>query len=228
MFTFVSLTILYEDNHVIVVYKPAGVLVQGDETGDSTLMDEVKAYLKEKYHKPGDVFLGMVHRLDRPVSGIVVFGKTSKGAERLSKQFREHTARKIYHALVTHHPKPTAGTLVHYILKDPVKNVVTVYNERTGDALRAELSYETVKTLGRYALLKIELKSGRPHQIRAQLAAIGCTIVGDLKYGAPTPLPDKSIALAATSLEFKLATRDERKELLISIPETWFGYISSN
>ena len=212
------LRVLYEDNHLIAVYKPAGILVQADETGDATLADEVKYYLKQKYHKLGKVWLGVVHRLDRPVSGIVLFGKTSKGAARLSEQIRNHTFKKTYHALVIGAPTQKSGTLINWLKKDETKNVVAVFDHETPGALRAELDYEVVKIVGDKSLLKINLKTGRPHQIRAQLAALGHPIVGDVKYGAPAALSDRSLALCATAVEFKLATQDEVKKLEVEIP----------
>jgi 23S rRNA pseudouridine1911/1915/1917 synthase len=213
-----KLDVLYEDNHLIAVYKPAGMLVQGDETGDACLMDAVKAYLKEKYQKPGNVFLGLLHRLDRPVSGIVLFAKTSKGASRLSEQFRTHRVVKIYHALVIGEPKESKARLTHFLIKNEEKNVTTVYDTPQDGALEAILSYEVVERRGAQTLFRISLETGRPHQIRAQLSHIGHPIVGDLKYGAPEPLPDRSIALAATSLEFDTATGGEQK--VITIPFT--------
>lgn len=210
--------ILYEDNHLIAVFKPAGVLVQGDETGDRCLMAEVKDYLKEKYQKPGNVFLGLIHRLDRPVSGVILFAKTSKGASRLSEQFRAHTSKKIYHALVIGVPKNPAGTLVHWLSKDERKNKVEVFGRETDGALRAELDYAVERTIGKNALVKIILKTGRPHQIRAQMAAMGNPIVGDIKYGAPAALSDKSIALCATALTFQTATTDETKTVAVEPP----------
>ena len=215
------LKILYEDNHLIAVFKPAGILVQADDTGDVCLMDEVKNYLKEKYDKPGNVFLGMIHRLDRPVSGIVLFAKTSKGASRLSEQFRSHSIKKIYHTLVSGVPSKAQGTLVHYLLKDEKKNVVEVFDKPTGDALQAELDYEVVKKLNEKSILKIILKTGRSHQIRAQLSAIGCPIVGDVKYGGIKWDNTKEIALCATDLEFKLPTKDEVILLHVDLPENW-------
>lgn len=213
--------VLYEDNHLIAVEKPAGMLVQGDETGDICLIDMVKQYLKEKYNKPGQVFLGLLHRLDRPVSGVILFAKTSKGASRLSEQFRLHQTKKIYQALVEGVPKKSQSILIHYVKKDPAKNKVTVYSNPTGDAQYAELSYVVLKSNEKNALLEIQLKTGRPHQIRAQLSTIGCPIVGDLKYGASKPLPDKSLRLCAISLEFKPATKDEKVKVEIETPENW-------
>ncbi len=223
-----NLFVLYEDNHIIAVYKPAGMLVQGDHSGDPTLMDEVKYFLKQKYNKPGNVFLGMVHRLDRPVAGIVLFGKTSKGAARLSEQIRSHTIQKIYHALVIGEPKEPRGTLVNYLKKDTDKNFVKVYDIAVEGALRAELDYEVVESKNGKSLVKIFLKTGRPHQIRTQLSHIGCPIVGDVKYGAPSQIEIESegekhtvLALCATSVTFKLATSDEKKTLEIDIPKEW-------
>ncbi len=220
--------ILYEDNHVIVVYKPAGMLVQGDDTKDPTLIDQVKYYLKQKYQKPGNVFLGMVHRLDRPVCGIIIFAKTSKAAARLSEQFRTHTIQKIYHAVVEGDVTNAKATLIHYLEKDTDKNFVKVYDSPTQGALRAELSYELVESKKKKSLLRIELKTGRPHQIRSQLAHICHPIVGDVKYGAQPIKEIESfgqkhsvIALCATSLEFDLITGEQRKKIEIDLPKEW-------
>ncbi len=220
-----TLKILYEDNHLIAVYKPAGVLVQGDVTKDPTLMDEVKYYLKTKYHKLGKVFLGLLHRLDRPVQGIILFAKTSKGAARLSEQFRKHEVKKIYEAIVIGKPKELKATLVHYLKKDSQKNKTAVSEKRSIGAQEAVLHYRVEKSNAKYSLLKITLETGRPHQIRAQLAAIGCPILGDVKYGAPAPLADKSIALAAISLTFQLATQPEMKTVELAVPEVWRKYV---
>ena len=221
-----ELQVLYEDNHIIAVYKPAGVLVQADETGDGTLADEVKYYLKQKYHKLGKVFLGIVQRLDRPVSGIILFGKTSKGAARLSEQIRNHTIKKIYHALVCNEPPKKSDTLVHYLTKDAKRNVVTAYDTEVPNSLRAQLDYELVGKRKDKSLLRINLKTGRPHQIRVQLASIGCPIVGDVKYGAPAATSLASfdldephvLSLCATNVEFKMATSDEIVKLEIPLP----------
>jgi len=220
-----TLNVLYEDNHLIAVEKPAGVLVQADDTKDPTLMDEVKYYLKIKYHKLGKVFLGLLHRLDRPVQGVILFAKTSKGASRLSEQFRNHEIEKIYKAVVVGKPKETKATLTHYLKKDPEKNKTAVSDRETVGAQEAILHYEVEKSNAKYSLLKITLETGRPHQIRAQLAAIGCPIVGDVKYGAPEPLSDKSLALAATSLTFQLATQPTMKTVELAMPEAWKKFI---
>lgn len=206
--------VLYEDNHLIAVYKPAGVLVQGDATGTPSLMDHVKNFIKARDKKTGNVFLGLLHRLDQPVQGIVLFAKTSKGASRLSEQFREHTVEKIYHAVVRGVP-PARGTLVHWIKKDEKKNKVELFDRAQHGALRAELQYEIVKSYAGKSLLKIFLKTGRPHQIRAQLAHIGHPIVGDTKYGG-TPSPQ--LHLAATELSFTTATTRERKKISVPVP----------
>lgn len=215
-----SLHVLYEDNHLIAVYKPAGLLVQGDETGDNSLMDEVKAYLKETYQKPGNVFLGLLHRLDRPVSGIVLFAKTGKGASRLSEQFRSHTVEKRYVALVEGCPKEKSRTLIHYIKKNQQTNTVTVYDKEVPGSLYAELAYDVLTEGEVTSLVDVQLKTGRPHQIRSQLSRIGCPIVGDVKYGASRPLFDASIALCAYSLSFSTATGNEKKHIRIDIPFT--------
>jgi 23S rRNA pseudouridine1911/1915/1917 synthase len=210
--------VLYEDNHLIGVFKPAGILVQGDETKDECLVDQVKKYLKEKYNKPGQVFLGLLHRLDRPVSGVVLFAKTSKGAARLSEQIRNHTVKKIYQCLVEGKIKKERGTLINWLRKDDQKNKTTVFDEKRADASYAELDYKVIKTNDTNSLLEINLKTGRPHQIRSQLAHLGHPIVGDLKYGAQHANPDKSISLCATSFTFRTATGDENKTVAIEPP----------
>ncbi|MEI6238655.1 MAG: RluA family pseudouridine synthase [bacterium] len=213
-----NLEVLYEDNHLIAVFKPAGVLVQGDETGDKSLMDFAKEYLKGKYKKEGNVFLGLIHRLDRPVSGVVLFAKTSKGASRLSEQFRDHTIEKIYHAKVEGLFEKKKGTLINYILKDEGKGKSFIVTPETPNAQKAELSYEVVKEgqnkglseiSHNFSILKVVLKTGRFHQIRCQLSNIGHPIYGDVKYGAKTGFPDGHIELCATSLKFKKATEDD-------------------
>ncbi|MFH1643375.1 MAG: RNA pseudouridine synthase [Patescibacteria group bacterium] len=219
-----KLNVLYEDNHLIAVEKPAGVLVQGDKTKDISLMDEVRGFLKNKYEKPGNVFLGLIHRLDRPVSGIVLFAKTSKGASRISEQFRNHDVEKIYHAVVKGKPQTIKGTLVDYLKKDKEKNKVFLISELKKGFLRAELFYQVIFSNEKYSLLRIELKTGRSHQIRVQLSNIGCPIVGDIKYGGKA-LSDKSICLSANQLSFKLATQEDRKDLKIMLPKEWKKYV---
>lgn len=218
-----SLEILYEDNHLIAVNKPAGVLVQGDETGENSLMDEVKEYIRKEYNKPGNVFLGLIHRLDRNVSGIVLFAKTSKGASRLSEQFRVHSVEKIYHAWVEGKPTHKNAVLKNYLLKDERLNKTKVFDREMPGALFAELSYEIVAEKEKdghlHSLFKIFLKTGRHHQIRAQLSYLGHPIVGDQKYGAHQAFPDKHLALRATSLSFTTATTEERKVIEVTLPE---------
>lgn len=218
-----NIKVLYEDNHLIAVYKPAGVLVQAGEDGkhdDDTLYWQVKMFLKERDKKPGNVFLGVLHRLDRNVSGIILFAKTSKGAARLSEQIRERTIKKIYHAVVIGKPMPPSGTLEHHLTKDESSRQSIVepegLPEQAGD--EAVLHYETIKSGPENSLLRIELETGRFHQIRAQLSAVGHPILGDMKYGAPATLPDNALALCATDLNFKTATTDEDIKISIEIP----------
>ena len=221
-----KLNVLYEDNHLIVVEKPAGMLVQADKTGDLSLMDEVKKYLKEKYKKPGNVFLGLVHRLDRPVGGVVLFAKTSKGASRLSAQFRERAVEKYYYAVVIGKMKEPSGEIVSFLKKDEKRNVVEVFSRETPGAKRAELFWEVVKSGAKNTLLKIKLGTGRGHQIRAQLASVGHPILGDLKYGAPEPLVDKSIALFSASLSFAAATGGKSETVELPWPKEWEKYLN--
>lgn len=214
--------VLYEDNHLIAVFKPAGLLAQGDETGDPTLVDEVRDYLKEKYKKPGNVFVGLIHRLDRPVSGIVLLAKTSKGAARLSEQIRNHELVKIYTALVVGKPEYESAKLVHFLFKNNETKKSEVYLEEAPGRDYAELSYEIIKSNGKFSLLKVKLETGRFHQIRAQLSHIGHPIVGDKKYGDRRPaMGDEPICLCATELIFETATGDEIRDLKIDYPKEW-------
>ena len=201
--------ILYEDNHLLAINKPAGWLVQGDHTGDQTLTDWGKAYLKEKYNKPGAVFLHPVHRIDRPVSGIVLFARTDKALTRLMETFRTREVRKSYCAWVLHTPEPAQATLTHWLSKNESKNYVTAYPKPHGDAKESILEYKVKDSQGGITLLHIFPLTGRSHQIRTQLAFIGCPIVGDLKYGALSPLPDASIALHAMRLELMHPVKKE-------------------
>lgn len=174
---------LYEDNHLIIVNKPAGALVQGDETGDEALGEEVKAYIKRKYKKPGDVFLGVIHRLDRPVSGALIFARTSKGLERMNKLFRDREIQKTYWALTKNKPQELEGELVHYLKKDGSTNKVSAYSSDKKGGQKAILNYKLIGRFAEYYLLEVKPLTGRPHQIRVQLAKMGCPIFGDVKYG---------------------------------------------
>lgn len=215
-----SVKILYEDNHLIAAYKPAGTLVQADVSGDVPLLEEVRQYILEKYNKQGNVFLALIHRLDRNVAGIVLFGKTTKGASRLGQQFREHTVEKIYHAWVEGEIKNSEATLVHYLSRNEKNNTVQVSDEEVADSDRAELSYKVVEYIKEEnkTLVKITLKTGRHHQIRAQFSKIGHPIMGDVKYGSKISYPDLHIALYATELSFTTATGGERKTIITDIP----------
>ena len=213
--------VLYEDNHLLVVNKPAGYLVQGDKTGDEPLVEFYKAYLKEKYRKPGNVFLGVVHRLDRPVSGALIFARTSKALERMNRQFQDRTVQKTYWAIVQKRPPAESGTLEHYLLKDTQKNVVKVFDKPKGEAQKALLHYRFLKEIGDDILLEINPVTGRSHQIRVQLARIGCPIKGDLKYGFATANEDKSISLHSRSVTFEHPTTKEKMTVRANVPKGW-------
>jgi len=196
--------VIFEDNHLIAVAKKAGDIVQGDKTGDVPLSELVKACLKQKYQKPGNVYLGVVHRLDRPVSGVVLFAKTSKALPRLNKMFAEHEAvRKTYLAIVGSKPPKQEDTLVHWLTRNEKQNTARAYDHEVPGSKEAALDYRLVAQSERYYLLEIELHTGRHHQIRCQLAKIGCPIRGDLKYGAPRSNPDGSISLHAWRLQLE-------------------------
>lgn len=218
------LAVLYEDNHVLAVNKPAGLLAMGDQTGASTLVDAVKAYLKAKYHKPGDVFLGVVHRLDRPVSGVMLFARTSKAAARLSEQFRNHTVEKIYLAWIEGRVDSASGTLVHWLLKNRETNRVSVVAANSPDAQECRLDYRRIKSEGARTLLEIRPQTGRSHQIRVQLSSQGWPILGDRKYASKVPWPN-GIALHAKSIAFEHPTKRETIAVQVAIPAVWnFSY----
>jgi len=206
-----NLQVLHEDNHIIVVNKRAGDIVQGDKTGDKPLSDVVKEYIKDKYYKPGNVFLGTVHRLDRPTSGIVIYARTSKALERLNKMLRDKTIKKTYWAVVQQQPKKASDTLTNYLKKNPKNNKSTAYTKEVEGSKKAILHYKTIKTLDNYSLLEVDLETGRHHQIRVQLSNIGAIIKGDLKYGAKRSNKDGSIHLHARKIEF---THPVSKELI--------------
>jgi 23S rRNA pseudouridine1911/1915/1917 synthase len=221
--------VLYEDNHLIAVNKAAGILVQGDKTGDTPLAELVKEYIKEKYQKPGEVFLGVIHRLDRPVTGVVVLARTSKALERMNKMFREKETRKTYWAIVTTAPPKPEGKLVHWLLKDEKKNKATAFSRETNGALRSELDYSVLRKLGTDVLLEVRPLTGRPHQIRVQLASLGCVIKGDVKYGDREPNIDGSICLHARRLEFVHPVKHERVLIEAELPDVqhWRPFIQS-
>ncbi len=219
----ISSLVLYEDNHLLAINKPAGELVQGDETGDEPLVERCKKYIKEKYNKPGEVFLGVVHRLDRPVSGVVVFARTSKALERMNELFRDRQTKKIYWAIVKSKPKEDAGTLVHWLVKNEKNNKVTAFAKENKDGQRAELNYRILKHKSDFYLLEVNPITGRPHQIRVQLASMGCQIVGDLKYGYEKPNADQSICLHARQLTFVHPVKKEIISIEAALPtnEVW-------
>ncbi len=212
--------ILYEDNHLIAVRKRVGDIVQGDKTGDVPLSDMVKNFLKDKYQKPGNVYLGVVHRLDRPVSGVVLFSKTSKALPRLNKMFAEHKGvKKTYLAIVVNKPALPQGTLTHWLTRNEKQNTARAYDREVPGSKKAVLDYRLVAQSERYFLLEIELHTGRHHQIRCQLSKIGCPIRGDLKYGAPRSNPDGGISLHAWRLELEHPVSHQNITIDAPLPE---------
>jgi len=212
-------TVLFEDNHLLVVNKSSGILVQGDATGDIPLVEFGKQYIKEKYAKPGEVFLGVVHRLDRPVSGVVVLARTSKALERMNALFRDRETEKIYWAIVRKKPTSPEGTLVHWLSKDEKKNKTTAYSSEKPGALRSELTYKVLASGPGCWLLQVNPVTGRPHQIRVQLASMGCVIGGDLKYGDTQANDDGSIYLHARQLSFLHPVKKERISFEAPLPD---------
>ena len=212
------MTIIYEDNHIIVVNKSASEIVQGDKTGDVPLSEKVKAYLKEKYQKPGNVFVGVTHRLDRPVSGLVVFAKTSKALSRLNEMFRVGDVHKVYWAIVKNEPKQLEAELQHWIVRNEKQNKSYAYDHEVKNAKKAVLKYRMIGRSDNYSLLEVELMTGRHHQIRCQLSKIGCPIKGDLKYGSPRSNPDGSICLHARRISFVHPVSKQLIELEAPLP----------
>ena len=227
-----KLDIIYEDNHLIAVNKPAGMVVQENDKKLPSLQEEVKAYIKVKYNKPGDVFLGVIHRLDTVVTGLVLFARTSKALARMNEQFKQREVEKIYLALVRRKPNPMSDTLIHYLKKDHKLNKTKLYEEERPGSKRAELSYEYISTANHCFLLKVKPKTGRPHQIRVQLARTITGIVGDVKYGQTKPTIDKSIYLHALGLKFIHPVKKEAITLHAPLPNfgNWkfFKEIESN
>ena len=211
--------VVYEDNHIIIVNKQSGEIVQGDKTGDRPLSDIVKDYIKEKYQKPGAVFLGVVHRLDRPVSGLVVFARTSKALTRLNKMFAEGEVHKTYWALVKNAPQEAEATLTHWLVRNEKQNKSYAYATEKPNAKKAILKYRLIGKSDNYSLLEVQLMTGRHHQIRCQLAAMGCPIKGDLKYGAPRSNPDGSISLLSRRIEFIHPVSKERITAEAPLPD---------
>lgn len=213
-----NLQVIYEDNHLIVINKRPGDIVQGDKTGDTPLSEIVKEYLKIKHHKPGNAYLGVVHRLDRPTSGVVVFAKTSKTLPRLNKLFSEGKIKKTYWAVVNISPANNSESLLHWLVRNPKQNKSYAHKKEVPNSKKALLDYTVLKKLDNYFLLNINLKTGRHHQIRAQLAAIGCSIKGDLKYGASRSNKDGSIHLHSRYLSFEHPVKKEVVEFLAEPP----------
>ncbi len=222
--------IIYEDNHLLVVEKPVNVPVQADNTKDLDMLTILKQYIKETYNKPGDVYLGLVHRLDRPVGGIMVFAKTSKAASRLSEQIRIRTFKKIYLAVVRGIPEKTKDTLKDFLLKNETTNMVSVVKKGTRDAKEAVLDYEVLQTTGELSLLEIKLHTGRPHQIRVQLSNAGYPLYGDQRYGTKVNKPGQQLALWAYKVTFEHPTKKEVLSYNCSIPKTepWLMFDKGN
>jgi len=214
-----TLEILFEDNHLIAVNKQVSDIVQGDKTGDKPLSDYVKAYIKEKYNKPGNVYLGLPHRLDRPTSGIVLFARTSKALVRLNKMFQDRELKKTYWAIVNEGLKEPKGSLVHFLTRNTKQNKSYAFDQEKPMSKRAILLYEQIAKSDKYSLLEIELKTGRHHQIRTQLSKIGFPIKGDLKYGSKRSNPDKGICLHSRQLQFIHPIKNEAVDIIAPVPE---------
>ncbi|MCC5928288.1 MAG: RluA family pseudouridine synthase [Cyclobacteriaceae bacterium] len=210
--------IIYEDNHLLVLNKPAGMLVQSDDTGDMSLELWGRKYIREKYNKPGEAFLEAVHRIDRPVSGLVILARTSKALERMHLQFKEREIKKLYWALIVNRPEEEEGTLIHWIKKYRDRNIVQAFNETVKEGQYAELSYKTIGRIGNDYLLEVKPVTGRPHQIRAQLSKMGCPIKGDVKYGARPEKNKKLIYLHARSITFTHPVKKENMLLRANLP----------
>ncbi len=211
--------VLYEDNHIIIVNKKCGDIVQGDKTGDKTLAEDVKQYFKKKYNKPGEVFLGITHRLDRPTSGIVIFARTSKALTRLNKLFSEQNIHKTYLAVINNKPPKLKDTITHFLVRNRKQNKSYAYDKKVKNSKEACLTYELIGNSDKFYLLRIQLHTGRHHQIRAQLAKLNCYIKGDLKYGFPRSNPDGGIHLHAYSVEFIHPVKKEPIKIIAKPPD---------
>jgi 23S rRNA pseudouridine1911/1915/1917 synthase len=214
--------VLFEDNHLIAINKRAGDIVQVDETGDPSMEDMVASYLAVKYNKPNSAFLGVVHRLDRPVSGVILFAKTSKALERMNAIFKNREVKKTYWAVVRNKPAKTSGTLIHYLVKNTQKNVVTAHINEVAGSQRAELNYRLIAELGGFYLIEVDPLTGRSHQIRVQLSSMGCPIVGDNKYGYPRGSRMGSICLHARRLKFIHPVKKEPVDIFAKLPVDGF------
>jgi 23S rRNA pseudouridine1911/1915/1917 synthase len=213
------MTVIYEDNHLIAVNKTTSEIVQGDKTGDTPLSETVKQWLKDKYQKPGNVFVGVPHRLDRPVSGVTLFARTSKALERMNEMFRQGEVKKTYWAIVANQPPETEGELVHYLVRNEKQNKSYAYDKEKPDSKKAVLTYRLIAQSERYYLLEIDLKTGRHHQIRCQLAKIGCPVKGDLKYGFSRSNPNGGISLHARKVAFIHPVSKKEIEIVAPVPE---------
>lgn len=220
--------ILYEDNHIIAVNKRISDIVQGDKTGDEPLSEKVKQYIKNKYNKPGAVFLGVTHRLDRPVSGVLLFARTSKALSRLNEMFLKKDIQKSYWAIVKNKPLKESDTIEHYIVRDQKKNKSFAYDKEVKNSKLASLSYKLIASADNYYLLEVDLHTGRHHQIRCQLAKIGCPVKGDLKYGFPRSNPDGGISLHSRKINFIHPVKKERVEIIAPPPKDslWDYFVS--
>ena len=214
--------ILFEDNHLIAVNKRAGDIVQVDDTGDESLDEKVKKYIAKKYNKPNGAFLGVVHRLDRPVSGVILFAKTSKALDRVNKKFKDREMKKTYWAVVRNRPVVEEGNLVHWLVKNPQKNITKAYEKEVAGSQRAELNYKLIGELNGYYLIEVDPITGRPHQIRVQLSTLNCPIVGDNKYGYPRGSLKKSICLHARRLRFLHPVKLEPVDIFAPLPQDGF------
>ncbi|CAM4185995.1 MULTISPECIES: RluA family pseudouridine synthase [Flavobacterium] len=214
-----NLQVLHEDNHIIVINKRVGDIVQGDKTGDKPLSEVVKEYIKEKYNKPGEVFLGVIHRLDRPTTGIIVFAKTSKALTRLNESFKNRETQKTYWAVIKNNPPKNNDILIHYLKRNPKNNTSKAHTKEVPESKKASLEYAIIKKLDNYLVLEIQLHTGRHHQIRAQLSAIGCPIKGDLKYGFDRSNPDGGIHLHARQLILNHPVTKEVLKIIAPTPK---------